>query len=201
MSFNCDFFNDCSDGSDESECEQSSISQEKCDDDTFFQCEITKRCIPKKWLCDDEPDCGYIQHNGIIDISDELNCTKKCSDDEIPCSNGVCLSISKFCDKHVDCTNDEDLSICNESQCKTLKCDYDCRMTPQGPKCFCPPNQITENITKCAHPKKCRENSCDQICNINNNGEEICSCHFGYSKEGRKCVSIDSEYYFIILLL
>jgi low-density lipoprotein receptor-related protein 1 (alpha-2-macroglobulin receptor) len=191
MSFNCDFVNDCSDGSDESECEQISFSQEKCDDDTFFHCDITRHCIPQKWVCDGVGDCGIIEESGYQDISDEFNCSLKCPRDEIPCDNGICLPISKFCDDHVDCANDE--VSCHENQCKTLKCDYDCRMTPQGPKCFCPPNQTSENITKCVHPKKCRENACDQICNIIN-GEEVCSCHSGYIKQSGKCVAVDGEF-------
>lgn len=187
LRFDCDYDNDCPDGSDESECYHKSTAQPKCDDETFFHCEHSQRCIPKRWVCDGEPDCGSIAEIGFIDRSDEeQNCTVKCKPNEMVCSNGKCLAISKFCDGHVDCSNDE--NSCAENLCKNLKCDYDCRMTPSGAKCFCPAGQMPENITKCAPLKSCSDDACDQLCSIIN-GAEQCSCVAGYARIMTKCVA------------
>lgn len=208
LSFDCDYDNDCPDGSDESDCFRKTTTQLKCDDDTFFHCDHSQRCIPKRWMCDGEPDCGSIAEIGFIDRSDEeQNCTVKCQPNELACSNGQCLSIAKFCDGHVDCSNDE--SSCGgeaTSQCKNLKCDYDCRMTPSGAKCFCPSGQMPENITKCAQLKSCRLDACDQLCNVVN-GVEHCSCLPGYTwmTKRAKCVACkfsmcdENLIYFVIL--
>lgn len=188
LNFNCDFDNDCPDGSDEKDCIRILTSQEKCDDDTFFHCKHSQRCIPKRWVCDGDYDCGSIAEIGFIDNSDEeQNCTIKCPPNESSCSNGKCLPISKFCDGQVDCSDDE--IACHENQCKNLKCDYDCRMTPAGAKCFCPSGQMPENITKCAQLKSCREDACDQLCNVVNGGE-VCTCLPGYTRIStlEKCV-------------
>lgn len=67
----------------------------KCDDETEFTCEENKnwgraQCIPKKWLCDGDPDC--------VDGADE-NTTlhhcptqQPCGDDQFTCANGRCIN-------------------------------------------------------------------------------------------------------------
>lgn len=131
--YKCDLSIDCADGSDENanECDQSPIVQNQCDNDSFFHCKYSRKCIPKTWLCDGVYDCGLIGKFKLVDISDEessQNCTKKCPADKLPCSDGSCLSISRFCDGHIDCPNDE-FSCTDRSVCKNLKCDYDCKVT------------------------------------------------------------------------
>ena len=61
--FECDFENDCGDGSDE---HANCTVLTKCKK-TEMRC-ANKRCVPLSWQCDGEDDCG--------DYSDELNCGK-----------------------------------------------------------------------------------------------------------------------------
>lgn len=197
----CDFVNDCKDGSDENitECETTSIVQNECDNDDFFHCQFSRKCIPKAWVCDEVNDCGLIGKFNLLDNSDEnQKCTKKCPPNKLPCSNGDCLHISKFCDGHVDCSDDE-LSCSDKTACKSLKCDYECKSTPSGARCYCPPNQNIVNGTKCVVQKECIESTsedgemCDQIC-VNNKGRNKCSCVNGYERINYKCCGINGKF-------
>lgn len=133
----------------------------------------------------------------MLDPSDENvpNCTKECPANKLACSNGECLHISKFCDGHVDCQNDE-LSCSDKSVCKNLKCQYDCKSTPHGPRCYCPPSHEIINGTKCVLQKSCNEDSdgetCDQLCFIDN-GKNKCLCADGYERNNQKCFGINCK--------
>lgn len=149
-------------------------------------------------LCDGTYDCGLIGKFGLLDTSDEdndQNCTKTCSsDNHLACSNGACIHISKFCDGQIDCSNDE-LSCGDRSACKNLKCDYDCKVTPYGPKCFCPVGQDIVNATKCVIQQECNEDNdeiCDQQC-INIRGTSKCTCVIGYERLNHRCFGVNSK--------
>ena len=43
-------------------------AETSCDPRSFFKCKDSVRCIPKRWVCDSDDDCG--------DNSDEQNCSK-----------------------------------------------------------------------------------------------------------------------------
>jgi integrin beta 2 len=165
-----------------------------------LHCKFSGKCIPKEWVCDGMPDCGLISKFNLLDISDESgnsNCTKQCPTNKIACSNGECLHISKFCDGHMDCSNDED-GYCNDkSVCKNLKCQYDCKPTPQGPKCYCPQNQEIVNGTKCIVQKTCTDDNedgeiCDQLC-TSIKGRNKCTCANGYERINHKCFGVNCE--------
>lgn len=194
---------DCVDSSDENaeNCNFSPIVQNQCDNDSFFHCKYSKKCIPKQWQCDQVFDCGLIGKYNLLDPSDEQdsqNCTKKCPVNKLPCSNGACIPISKFCDGRVDCQNDE-LSCIDHAPCKLLKCDYDCKMTPYGPKCYCPLGQDIVNSTKCVEQKECNEDlmdyaeTCDQECNIIE-GNNKCSCVPGYERINNRCLALNCKF-------
>lgn len=88
------------------------------------------QCIPKKWLCDGDPDC--------VDGADENvtlhNCPKPtpCSDNQFTCNNGRCLNRSWLCDHDNDCGDGSDEGkFCNsqykhcsthEFTCQNFKC-------------------------------------------------------------------------------
>lgn len=50
------------------------------------------KCIPEKWLCDDESDCDSGE--------DEENCERKkprtCGPEEFSCSHGNCILVREF---------------------------------------------------------------------------------------------------------
>ena len=175
-----------------------SIVQNECDNEDFFHCNFSRKCIPREWVCDEVNDCGLIGKFNLLDDSDEKQkCTPKCPQNKLPCNNGVCLHISKFCDGHVDCPNDE-FACADKTACKSLKCDYECKSTPHGARCYCPPNQSIVNGTKCVVQKECLESTsedgeiCDQVC-INSKGRNKCSCANGYERINHKCYGINGE--------
>ena len=197
--FQCDFVNDCRDGSDESssECEKTSFIQSECDSEDYFHCKLSRKCIPKNYLCDGMNDCGLAGKYEILDKSDEdQNCTKICPENMLPCSDDTCIHISKFCNGYEDCFNDEEDAFCidrSEELCKNLQCEYRCNLTPYGPKCYCPQGKILSG-TKCVVQRDCFADGdiCDQNCVY---GKTIsrCACEKGYERVNNKCYGINGE--------
>lgn len=130
----------------------------------------------------------------MLDESDEnLNCSLKCEKGELPCSDNVCLPISKFCNKVHECANDE--KNCDDRMpCKKLNCNYDCSITFSGPKCYCPKNQQVVNQTECEDFNECtsRNEVCDQLCeNLPNTFK--CKCIEGYEWLNKKCYANNNQ--------
>lgn len=99
-----------------------------------------------------------------------------CLPNQSECDGPVCVDTEKFCDGNIDCDNDELHHICRkwfyhrsavdfwiadvllcvcvdapdaEAKCNELKCSYKCKITPAGPKCYCPHGLEPVNVTEC----------------------------------------------------
>ncbi|XP_055918086.1 low-density lipoprotein receptor-related protein 1 isoform X3 [Eupeodes corollae] len=158
----------------------------KCNEGQF-SCTKSHKCIPNNWMCDGEYDCGE------GDISDESNCrntTPKCYPYQSECKNGFCLNISKFCDGHWDCDSDEYNCDTEEKLCSEMNCSFNCKLTTNGPKCYCPPGQEPIN-TECKDFDECSiEGVCDQKCR-NTPGSYECICVAGYMRNKNRCIAIN----------
>lgn len=170
----------------------------KCKDEQF-QCKLTNKCIPRGWTCDGDADCGVVEKFRTIDVSDEdaelCRSSRHCLPTQTVCSNGKCLDIDRFCDGVWDCSNDElrcPKNTTTVAECDALKCSYDCRQTPNGPRCFCakgsqPNGSICEDFDECQI-----DGMCDQICK-NLPGTYKCTCATGYARVGNQCRAVNSK--------
>ena len=103
----CDGVNDCTDGSDEKNCDIECTSLE-------FKCKTSGKCIHKSWKCDGDVDCS----DGS-DESPETCQNRTCKDTEFSCKNGNCISKQWMCDVDNDCGDhsDEPAFLCRQNEC------------------------------------------------------------------------------------
>lgn len=81
------------------------------------------------------------------------------------------------------------------AKCSTLNCSFDCKLTPDGATCYCPPGQVTVNATQCTDYDECAldEHTCDQMCH-NTFGSFECSCVPGYTRNNTHCYAVNGNY-------
>lgn len=79
--------------------------------------------------------------------------------------------------------------------CAALNCSYNCKLTPQGARCYCAAGQVPEsvNATRCVDYDECSvPGTCDQQCR-NTPGSYECACVSGYTKQGKRCLAINGK--------
>ncbi|XP_059825945.1 prolow-density lipoprotein receptor-related protein 1-like [Hypanus sabinus] len=107
----CDGDDDCTDGSDESGCVQTTCAV------SDFVCH-SGHCLPSKWKCDGAPDC-----DDGSDESPEVCHMKTCNPNEIRCGPGTfqCIPAAWKCDGGKDCENGSDEENCGSFNCSTVE--------------------------------------------------------------------------------
>ncbi|XP_072032704.1 uncharacterized protein [Amphiura filiformis] len=99
ISYVCDTFDDCTDGSDEANCEVT------CQPDEF-RCD-GNNCVMQSWICDGVPDC--------TDSTDEANCSEEftCGANLFQCESiDECVPEMWVCDGVADCPDQSDEATC-----------------------------------------------------------------------------------------
>ncbi|XP_021711659.1 very low-density lipoprotein receptor isoform X6 [Aedes aegypti] len=189
----CDGEKDCPQGDDE----MPPICQNVTCRPDQFQCKKDKTCINGHFHCNGKPECS--------DGSDEVDCAErpavKCNPKtEFDCGGGMCIPLSKVCDKKPDCPEfqDEPNDKCGKNECLENNggCSHLCVDTPAGFYCDCKPGYKLVNNRTCEDIDECAEaGSCSQKC-TNEIGTFKCECMPGYLRDPRdhtKCKATEGH--------
>nr|CAD7429648.1 unnamed protein product [Timema monikensis] len=151
LTWKCDLEPDCSDGSDEVECE---VVPPSCSEGEF-QCAYP-RCVRQEFRCDGDDDCG--------DWSDEDDCPKiggSCASTEFRCNSGKCISDRWRCDEERDCESGEDEDSCVEKRPRTCGPD---EFTCSKGNCILK-TWVCDGVHDCSHGED--EGNCEATCEEN----------------------------------
>uniref|UniRef100_A0A452RBL4 CUB domain-containing protein n=1 Tax=Ursus americanus TaxID=9643 RepID=A0A452RBL4_URSAM len=158
----CDGWADCTDYSDELNCQCNATYQ--------FTCK-NKFCKPLFWVCDSVNDCG--------DNSDELECS--CPAQTFRCGNGKCLPQNQQCDGKDNCGDGSDEATCNLARtvaCTTYtyRCHNGLCLSKSNPEC-----DGKEDCSDGSDEKDCGEQSCCIQCEVGPCSVEL---HPAWRREG-----------------
>ncbi|PIK39302.1 putative G-protein coupled receptor [Apostichopus japonicus] len=104
----CDTSRDCSDGSDEEDCNRNKGNIMHSCQPTEYECDDGS-CIAAAFFCDSIMNCR--------DGSDEYSCDRpNCTDDEVRCQGGRCIPQTALCDLKNDCGDNSDETECTWSE-------------------------------------------------------------------------------------
>ncbi|XP_078605134.1 vitellogenin receptor-like isoform X4 [Branchiostoma floridae x Branchiostoma japonicum] len=164
QSWHCDHDHDCSDGSDEEECDYESCSENE------FRCR-SGQCILGSWKCDGDNDCE--------DQSDEANCeiTAAPDCDGFQCADhSHCIPNVWLCDFKNDCLDGSDESNCTLHTCHPMELQ-------------CGTGECVPLRWKCDGDEDCTDGADEQDCAI---GGEFVDCTEGYPCGDGLCVRLQA---------
>uniref|UniRef100_A0A1B6EDX6 Basement membrane-specific heparan sulfate proteoglycan core protein n=1 Tax=Clastoptera arizonana TaxID=38151 RepID=A0A1B6EDX6_9HEMI len=188
---------DCPHGGDELGCSSNGNTNNtlQCIGEEFH-CKDGKKCIQKRFRCDQVKDCD--------DTSDEENCSyvdETCSPLEFTCNDGTCIPHYLKCNSIPECPDDSDESNCEVKTCspfeiscgdgtcvsKSLQCDgrRDCYDGQDEENCGCRPDQFQCRDNRCIFASQrcdrrpdCRDRSDEENCRYQCTHLEF-KCHSG----------------------
>uniref|UniRef100_A0A4W5Q8K7 LDL receptor related protein 1 n=1 Tax=Hucho hucho TaxID=62062 RepID=A0A4W5Q8K7_9TELE len=177
--FRCNGQDNCGEGEDETDCRESTpplfpsyllicmlycilyFTEVTCAP-TQFQCAITKRCIPRVWVCDRDNDC--------VDGSDEpANCIpRQCSESEFACTNGRCIAGRWKCDGDHDCADGSDeVTHLTQPQLHEMMTSSDgCELRCDSDQFQCKNGHCIPNRWRCDADADCLDGSDEEKCHI-----------------------------------
>ncbi|XP_037294723.1 LOW QUALITY PROTEIN: low-density lipoprotein receptor-related protein 2 [Manduca sexta] len=195
----CDGTPDCEDLSDE----PASCGAAQCGAN-HFRCD-NGRCVFKAYVCDARDDCGDGSDEGL-----QHACTPppfRCPTGQWQCPGvtGRCVNLTQVCDNKPDCPNGADEGpSCDFAECQDQQglCTNECKETPNGPLCLCPPGEeldvdgyTCKDIDECNPP-----GICSQVC-TNIKKSYVCSCVDGYllTNNNHSCKANNHSSAFLII--